>query len=138
MASLWIPLPFPSCVRCQRSWIRTFHRNCVRSGEIVIEPSLRQAKCVGCNSQWPVINTTFYCSCNYVFTAAEVANALSAINLLRNRLLQQVEAMNLSEALIKTKSRASFQSWLTQTSIEIGRILGVAVGKIRRWIEELS
>jgi hypothetical protein len=83
------------------------------------------------------MRTRFFCSCGYTFAAKEVESALSSISLIRSRLLREIEAMNQSEMKIARQSQSSFEVWLRDIGLDIGRDLGVAAGKVMRWLDEL-
>lgn len=132
--SEWIPLPFPKCPRCHDSWVKSYH-DCFSSGEVLVEPYQRQAKCCGCGKQWYLLNSNFNCSCGYTFNASEVENALSTTQLLRNRLLQKLNEMDSFERSINMKSQNSFREWIGNISYEIGRLLGTTASKAKQLIE---
>jgi hypothetical protein len=132
--SEWIPFPFPKCPRCHDSWVKSYH-DCLFSGEVLVEPYQRQAKCEGCSKQWNLLNSNFNCSCGYTFQSREVESALSTTQLLRNRLLQKLNEMDNYEKNIMSKSQSSFQKWIYNISYEISRLLGTTVSKTQEIIK---
>lgn len=128
MSSVWIPLPFPRCPSCHSSWVRCYHRDCYTGGEILVEPYLKQARCEGCSLQWHVMDTTFYCSCGYVFHASEVDEALYSFSVLKDRLIQQIRDMDRHEKMILRSSEDSLLRWVDQVAYEVGRLLGTTIG----------
>ena len=132
-----MPLPFPSCPRCYSSWVRSYHRNCAQNGEILVDPYQQQARCSNCTEQWHILSTTFYCSCGYVFQATDVQTALSSAALIRKRLLQQVQDMEVTESRINQKTRASLNQWIYDKGYEFARLIGVTAGTIQRWLENI-
>ena len=130
----WITLPFPKCPSCQKSWAKSYH-DCLFGGEVLVEPYQRQTKCEGCGNQWYLLNSKFNCSCGYTFQASEVENALSTTQLLKQRLIQKIDEMDIFERSIKTKSQSSFREWIGSISYEIGRLLGTTVSQAKQLIE---
>jgi hypothetical protein len=137
MSSLWIPLPFPNCPRCNSSWVRCYHKNCVLEGEILVEPHLGQAKCGGCEKNWILMETTFHCSCGHVFSAGSVSEALSTASLIRQKLLKQIEGMDKAEIRIRQTVSHSFSQWLEEMSYKLGFTLGTIATYLKKWIETL-
>lgn len=74
------------------------------------------------------MDTTFYCSCGYVFRASEVNEALYSYSVLKDRLVQQIRDMDLHESMILRRSEDSFVDWINQVAYEVGRILGTTIG----------
>ncbi len=132
--SEWIPLPFPKCPRCQKSWVKSYH-DCFSSSEVLVEPYQRQAKCEGCGKEWYLLNSQFNCSCGYAFQASEVEKALSTNQLLRQRLIHKLNEMDIFERSIKTKSQSSFKEWIDSISYEIGKLLGATTSQAKQLIE---
>ena len=137
MSLSWIPLPFPSCPSCNKSWMTCYHRDCYFNGEIVVEPYTREAKCEGCSERWPIMQTTFYCSCGHIFTAWDVENALSAVALLKERLVKQIQSMEMSESAINRSYQQSFNHWLYDLSYELGNLLGAVASSVLKWLRKL-
>src|SRR5829696_7145461 len=119
MHTEWIPLPFPTCPSCRRSWVRSYHRNCYFDGEISINAHLKRAKCEGCDKEWPLMNTRFYCSCNYVFSASDVSSALSTDALVRQRIVEQLAKYQDFERGIRSRSQDSFSQWVYDVANQI-------------------
>lgn len=128
-----MPLPFPKCPRCKKSWVKSYH-DCFSNGEVLVEPYQRQAKCCGCSKKWDLLNSNFNCSCDYTFGASEVENALSTTQLLRQRLIQKLNEMDTLERIIKTKSQSSFREWIGTISYEIGKLLGTTASQAKQLI----
>jgi hypothetical protein len=137
VSSLWVPLPFPSCPNCHRSWVQSFHRDCDSGRELVVEPSTRRARCEGCGLEWAVLETTFHCSCGRVFPARDVETALSTAELLRLRLVEQLRSMDAAEHSIRQSGRHSLSQWLYDVAHSLGYAAGTIVGALRRWLDEL-
>lgn len=81
------------------------------------------------------MNTTFYCSCGYVFHATDVEDALSAIALVKNRLIKQIQSLGDAENRIREKSQNSLRRWLGETSYEVGKNLGKVAAYLKRLID---
>jgi len=133
--SEWIPFCFPKCPKCQKSWGKNFHRNCLSKGQLLVDPYQRQVRCDSCYEEWYVMNSKFHCSCGYIFQASEVENALSTTQLLRQRLIQKINEMDSYERSIKMKSQSSFKQWIGSISYEIGRLLGTTASTAKQLIE---
>lgn len=73
------------------------------------------------------MNSTFYCSCGYVFHASEVAEALTTFTLLRERMVEYIRNMNQADRAILKKSESSFTSWVSQMAYKVGRQLGITI-----------
>lgn len=137
MSAQWLPLPFPRCPDCNRAWVRCYHQGCPRSGEVLVEASQRRAKCNGCVIEWPLMRTLFHCSCGRVFTANQIEHALGKNALLRDRLRQQIQAMDVAESSITSRSDDSFRDWLRSASYELGKLLGASAVAIKRLLDML-
>ncbi len=133
--SEWIPFCFPKCPSCQKKWSKNFHRDCSFNGQLLVEPHKRLVSCESCHETWNIMNSEFHCSCSYTFQSSEVENALSTTQLLRDRLIQKLNEMDVYEKSIKTKSKDSFNQWISSISYEIGRLLGTTASQAKQLIE---
>lgn len=132
-----LPLPFPSCPSCARSWIRCHHSGCPSDSDIDIETDTRTAQCSACFANWHVELTQFVCSCGRRFSATEVAAAISNATLLRDRLRRQIEAMDASELAITQRSRESRESWLASALERLAISAGYRLGRAVRYVRQL-
>lgn len=132
-----IPLPFPTCSNCTQSWVECRHRSCQAQGKLLIEPRSRIVQCDACYKEWELSQTTFYCSCGYIFQASDVENAINTVNLLKEQLLQQIRSMEQAEISIQQTTQESLGKWLNNTSNELGKVLGYTVGKLIKWFDGL-
>jgi hypothetical protein len=133
----WIPLPFPECPRCRSSWVQCNHFKCSENGEIFVEPYLQEAKCVGCQKQWPLRQTRFHCSCGYTFNSEEVSEALSTSSLVRKKILEQINEIDFTEKQIKDTVKNSLVSWLSSLGYKLGFAVGTFIKYVDKCIEQL-
>jgi len=83
------------------------------------------------------MRTLFHCSCGRVFTANQIEHALGKNALLRDRLRQQIQAMDVAESSITSRSDDSFRDWLRSASYELGKLLGASAVAIKRLLDML-
>lgn len=126
----WMPLPFPKCPQCSKSWSMTYHRNCPHKSEIEVNAISNSSRCKPCNIEWPTLGTIFYCTCGYSFSGKEVESAIKKTLELKEKLTQFLREMGLDEQNIERTTKESFVSWLTKSSYEIGKGLGSIAGRI--------
>ena len=96
-----------------------------------------QAKCDGCQRQWPVMQTSFHCSCGYVFQAHSVSEALSTASLIRQKLMEQIQSMDKAELRIRQTFSHSFTEWLNEMSFEFGFAFGTIAAYIKKWLDQV-
>ncbi len=77
----------------------------------------------------------FYCSCGYIFSAAQVEAALTSAALLRQRLMLHIASMKSMQMAIDQKADESLISWLGNVSFEAGKRLGYVLGSLRSWFD---
>lgn len=133
----WLPLPFPKCPNCQKSWSLTKHRNCKHKGDLEVNAVREKCRCEYCTGEWNTMNTRFYCSCGYNFTANEVKNAIGKTVELRKKLISLLEEMDFDERKIEQVAKNSVKSWLNKASYEIGRALGTVAGHVVKLISSI-
>jgi hypothetical protein len=133
--SEYIAFPFPKCPICGKQWGKNYHKNCIFNGQVLVEPYQRRVKCEYCSEEWHILDSKFYCSCGYKFYPSEVEDALSTTQLLRHRLLQKINEMDIYENQIISKSQTSFKQWVYDISYEIGIVLGTTVSKAQELIQ---
>lgn len=132
----WVQLPFPACPSCGKEWVSSRHRDCAKNGEVELDPDARLARCDSCSRRWSLSRTTFYCTCDRVFSPAEVESAMSelvrAAQLLA-RLMEQNEA-DLRD--IRKVGEVSMRGWLMKlvdtVAATAGRALGAFMGSLVR------
>jgi hypothetical protein len=137
MAAQWIPLPFPQCPTCSRKWASSFHKSCQSNQPIQVEIESLWAHCPTCQHQWPVDDTTFFCSCGREFSASEVSDALTAAELIRARLLSKIESLTGADRRITELSSSSLSDWLRSVSFSVGEAAGQAVLAFRKWLSDM-
>ena len=69
--------------------------------------------------------------------AYEVRDALSTASLMRQRLIDQINAMSTSERHIAQSSRDSLSSWLEDASGYFGEAIGRVLGRVIKWLRDL-
>lgn len=82
------------------------------------------------------METSFQCTCGNIFGAAEVEAALSTVTLLKQRLIQQIRDIDVTESQIRYQTATSFSTWLSVHGYDIGTLLGKAAAKLVTWLEK--
>ena len=126
----WIPLPFPKCPSCGKSWSVTYHRDCPHKSEIEVETLRKRSRCSPCNQEWATIDSMFYCSCGYSFSGREVETAINKTLELKETIAKFLKEMDFDEQKIERVTKDSLISWLNNASYQLGKTLGHIAGTV--------
>lgn len=109
---MWLSVAFPTCPSCMKNSNKCYHRNCPSGGKepMEINPDTSFVCCPSCGKSWHIKESSYYCSCNYVFSAEDVSVEVDAI-VANARLIAQEMKRN-----AETQKRISS---MTTTEIEI-------------------
>ena len=125
-----IPLPFPKCDKCGRSWKQCVHTDC--QGLLEINPSNYEVYCLKCHSHWNLWDSTYQCSCGVSFQAVEVKNAIMTMLEISALAIEEFEKR---EYAIKTRNdiaTSSFKAFLNSFMGKLGQLAGLVVETVIR------
>lgn len=97
---MWLDVAFPRCPSCGKNANQCYHRDCPSGGRKPMEINSDSAyvKCPSCTTSWHIRESSYYCSCGYVFSASEVSDELDAIianaKLIANELKRSMNTRN--------------------------------------------
>lgn len=128
----WLPLPFPRCPGCARTWVTCGHRDCFLSGELEVEPWNETVRCASCNETWSLWNTIFHCSCGHNFDAPAVAEALRQLVETTRRIYEVFLGQEAEMKSIRQYSEASLNGWLQSLAHKVGGLAGLVIGRLAR------
>lgn len=127
----WIPLPFPECVECSRSWDQCVHIGC--RGPIEVNPMSGKVKCLRCHESWKVWESSFLCPCGARFEASQIEDGLSEM---LNYCRQLVYELNLSMQAHKDRQKMGEQSlrhFMGGLMESLGKAAGLVVESVLRF-----
>lgn len=128
----WIPLPFPKCVECFRSWGQCVHIGC--RGSIEVNPMSGRVKCLRCNESWKIWESSFLCPCGARFEASQVEDALSEM---LDYCRQLVYELNLSVQAHKDRQKMGEQSlrhFMVGLMESLGKAAGLVIESVLRFL----
>lgn len=120
-----IPLPFPECRDCGRSWGQCLHYGC--TGTIDVEPISGNVVCKKCAENWQIWESRFICVCGEKFEAWEIEDALAEVLDHCRQLIYELSAMEDSRQRREQLSRSSMREFLYGMANQLGKIAGIAV-----------
>lgn len=125
--SKWLPLPFPECVNCCRSWEQCVHSDC--GGGIDVQPMSGAVRCSGCNRTWKIWESSFRCPppCNTLFEAREVEDGLALMLDHCRQLIFELSLMSSNRDQRAAMGRESLRSFISGIAQGLGRMVGIAV-----------
>ena len=121
----WLPLPFPECVSCDRSWGQCVHADC--RGEIEVEPLSGHVKCLRCSESWLVWQSDFLCPCGARFQASKIKDGLAEMLDYCRQLVYEMSLNHQARKERREMGEESMRSFLMGVMEGLGKLIGVAV-----------
>lgn len=125
MSRRWLPLPFPECVSCGRSWGQCVHADC--HGDIEVEPLSGDVQCLRCKAAWQVWQSDFLCPCGARFGASEIEDGLAEMLDYCRQLVYEMSLNHRAREERQKMGEDSMRSFLVGVMEGLGRLIGVAV-----------
>lgn len=129
----WLPLPFPECTSCERSWGQCVHTDC--HGDIDVEPLSGKVRCARCKATWSVWESTFLCPspCGARFEASEIEDGLAEMLDYCRQLVYEMSLSANAREQRQSMGEESMRSFMVGVMERLGRFLGVAVEAALRY-----
>ena len=124
-AQRWLPLPFPECVACGKSWGQCVHADCY--GAIDVEPMSGKVKCLTCDASWLVWESSFLCPCGARFGASQIEDGLAEMLDYCRQLVYEMSLNARAREQRQEMGRESMRSFMVGVMQGLGKLVGVAV-----------
>lgn len=142
---MWLSVAFPTCPQCGENSNKCFHRNCPAGAKepMEINADTAHVRCPSCKKEWHIMDSNYFCSCDYVFSADDVSIEVNAIVANAKLIAQEIKratetqkrinAITNSEIEITVKHtiRKTFGDKLWET---IKSVLPAIVTAVRAWL----
>ncbi len=127
----WIPLPFPECVKCYRSWGQCVHVDC--HGSIEVNPMSGRVKCLRCNESWKIWESSFLCPCGARFEASQIEDGLSEMLDYCRQLVYEL-SLNVQACRDRQKmGEQSLRQFMVGLMESLGKVAGLAIESVLRF-----
>lgn len=126
--STLLPLPFPECESCGRSWGECLHVDC--GGGIDVEPFSGRVRCRTCDSSWLVYESSFLCPCGARFLGSDIEEALADLLEYCRSLVYELSVLTSAKERREQLGRDSLRQFLLGLSEGAGRMAALAISII--------
>ena len=123
-----IPLPFPRCKDCGKTYETCVHANC--GGKIFIEVNTDEVYCNKCNEHWNIWESNYHCTCGATFKANEVRTALNEVLVFCKVCAKEIEEQERARKRRTEISEVSLRSFASAFFEKLGYAFGVTVGTL--------
>ncbi len=123
-----IPLPFPKCKVCGKTYETCIHSKC--GGKISIEVATDEVYCERCSEHWNIWESSYHCPCGASFHANEVRTALSEVLVFCKVCAQEIEGQERAKKRRSELADASLRSFASAFFKQLGCAFGVALGSL--------
>ena len=131
MTARLIPLPFPECQKCGRSWGQCIHANYL--GLIDVEPMSGSVLCNGCQTSWSVWESSFQCPCGALFEAGEIEDTLAELLDYCRAVVYEFFLIDKARERRADLAKESLREFLKGMMGGLGRATGMAVEVLLRF-----
>lgn len=142
---MWLSVAFPTCPRCRSNSNKCYHKDCPSGGydPMEINSDTSYVRCPSCNRSWHIKESSYYCTCNHVFSAYDVEVEVDAI-VANARLIaqeiqrtaatrQRINAMTTRD--IETKARETIKkSFGEKVWAALKDMLPAIVAAVKAWL----
>lgn len=131
MTTRWLPLPFPECPICSRSWDQCVHAGC--RGRIEVEPQSGDVRCLGCREQWKIWGSAFLCPCGNRFQAHEIEDALAEMLDYCRQVIFEISLATNARGRREDMGKESMRAFVVGVMEGVGRMVGVGIETVLRF-----
>lgn len=114
---MWLSVAFPTCPSCMKNSNKCYHRNCPEGAKepMEIDPESSFVHCPSCDKSWNIKESSYYCSCGYVFSADDVSIELDAIVANARLIVQEMKRAAETQKRINDMTTADIEVKAEQT-----------------------
>jgi uncharacterized membrane protein len=108
-----------------------------------INPDTKDVRCPSCGRQWYIADTTYYCTCDYIFSAKDVSIEIEAIVANARLIAQEIERAAASRSRIDALTNHAIEITAEKTIKKkfgekiwtvVKSILPALVSVVRKWL----
>lgn len=125
-----IPLPFPKCGKCNKTWKQCIHHEC--KGLLEIDPTNYTVYCLRCKRTWSLWDSTYNCVCGNSFEATEVKDAVKTMLEISVFVINEYEKSQNSKSERESIAEISFKAFINSFASKLGSLAGMAVEVLLR------
>lgn len=129
--AIWLPLPFPECLKCGRAWDQCVHADC--RGSIEVQPLTGRVRCLGCWKEWRIWESAFLCPCGARFEAHEIEDALEEMLDYCRQLVYEMSLASRARERREAMGKESMRAFMVGVMHGMGKLVGVAVESALRF-----
>lgn len=123
-----IPLPFPKCKNCGKTYETCIHANC--GGKLFIDVDTDEVYCNKDGEHWNIWESIYHCTCGATFRADEVSTALTEVLVFCKVCANEIEEQEKAKKIRSDITDASLKSFAISFFEKLGYSFGVAVGTL--------
>lgn len=142
---MWLSVAFPTYPKCRNNSHKCYHKNCPNGAthSMEINPDNAYVRCPSCGKSWPIKESSYYCTCDYVFSANEVCDEINAIvanaKLIANEIRRSASTWNRMEKLTNNEIEIKTEKTIKSSFGEkvwtvVKNFLPAIVEAVRKWL----
>ncbi len=143
---MWLSVAFPTCPNCNKNANKCYHKNCPKGATkpMEINPDTSFVRCPSCDKTWPIKESNYYCSCDYIFTAEDVSVEIEAIVATARLIAQEIKRTSETKKRINEMTIEAIENTATTTIKKsfgekvwsaLKDALPIIVAAIRMWLK---
>lgn len=130
-----IPLPFPMCNKCNKTWKQCIHSEC--GGLLEIDPSNYLVYCLKCQRKWSLWDSIYHCTCGNSFEAIEVKDAVKTMLEISVYVIDEYYKNQMLKTERESIATTSFKTFINSFASKLGSLAGMAVEVLLRMFKGL-